>query len=273
VILRGGSEAFGTNKLLTEAVRGALEYAGLPSDCVSMVADTSRETAAELMALNEYIDVLIPRGGKGLINYVVHNSTIPVIQTGDGICHVYVDGICDPEMAQKIAVSAKISRPSVCNAAETLLVDEAIAEQFLPGCLTELHGYSVEIRGCAAAKRICPWIKEATKQDFHTEHLDLIYNVKVVAGLDAAIEHINAHGTRHSEAIVTSDAERGRKFQALVDASAVYVNASTRFTDGNVFGLGAEIGISNQKLHARGPMGLKEMTTYKYEIIGDGHIR
>ncbi len=273
VILRGGSDAFRSNAAIMQALRKGVAKAGLPEDCVSLVMDPSRETANELMRLNESIDVLIPRGGKGLIQSVVKNATVPVIQTGDGVCHVYVDGGCNPELAQKVAVSAKISRPSVCNSAETLLVDEKIAESFLPGCVKELAEKGVEVRGCEKVRAICPEVKAATDEDWDTEYNDMIYSVKVVAGVKAAVEHINAYGTRHSEAIMTEDAEAARYFQNMVDAAAVYVNASTRFTDGGEFGFGAEIGISTQKLHARGPMGLNELTTCKYEITGNGQIR
>jgi len=273
VILRGGSDAINSNRALIVAIRAGLADAGLPADCVSLVMDTSRETALEMMTMNGVIDVLIPRGGKGLIESVVRTATVPVIQTGDGICHVYLDSRCDFEMARSIAVSAKISRPAVCNSAETLLVERAIAADFLPKCLDELHERRVEIRGCAETLAMRPYVVAATEESYHTEYNDYIYNVKVVRDIDEAIEHINEHGSHHSEAIVTGDAERGRYFQSRVDAAAVYVNASTRFTDGNIFGLGAEIGISNQKLHARGPMGLKELTTYKYEVTGNGEIR
>lgn len=273
VILRGGSDAFRSNASIMESLRAGVKKAGLPEDCVSLVMDTSRETANELMRMNEYMDVLIPRGGKGLIQSVVKNATVPVIQTGDGVCHVYVDGECDPVLAQTVAVSAKISRPSVCNSAETLLVDEKIAASFLPGCVKELAERGVEVRGCEKTRAICSDVKQATDEDWDTEYNDMIYSVKVVAGVKEAVEHINAHGTRHSEAIMTESADNAKYFQSMVDAAAVYVNASTRFTDGGEFGFGAEIGISTQKLHARGPMGLSELTTYKYEITGRGQIR
>ena len=273
VILRGGSDAFRSNAAIMESLRAGVKEAGLPEDCVSLVMDTSRETANELMRMNEYIDVLIPRGGKGLIQSVVKNATVPVIQTGDGVCHVYVDRDCDPAQAQTIAVSAKISRPSVCNSAETLLVDEAIAEAFLPGCIGELIEKGVEVRGCEKVRAICPQVMAATEEDWDTEYNDMIYSVKVVSGVQEAVEHINAHGTRHSEAIMTENADTAAYFKGMIDAAAVYVNASTRFTDGGEFGFGAEIGISTQKLHARGPMGLNELTTYKYEITGSGQIR
>ncbi len=273
VILRGGSDAFRSNAAIMQALREGVAAVGLPEDCVSLVMNTSRETANELMRMNEYIDVLIPRGGKGLIQSVVKNATVPVIQTGDGICHVYVDGECDMALAQKVAVSAKISRPSVCNSAETMLVDEKIAQTFLPACIAELQEKGVEIRGCEKTRAICPNVNAASDEDWDTEYNDMIYSVKVVSGVEEAVEHINAHGTRHSESIMTESAENARYFQNMVDAAAVYVNASTRFTDGGEFGFGAEIGISTQKLHARGPMGLNELTTCKYEITGNGQIR
>ncbi|MEF9973465.1 MAG: glutamate-5-semialdehyde dehydrogenase [Clostridia bacterium] len=273
VILRGGSDAIHSNIALADVLVQAAREAGLPDGCVSLVEDTARETASRLMTLNGLIDVLIPRGGKKLIHSVVEQATVPVIQTGDGVCHIYVDGACDMEMAVNVAVSAKVTRPSVCNAAETLLVDRAIAERFLPRCLEALRAQGVSVRGCAQVRALCPWVDPATEADWDTEYNDLIYSVKVVDGVEEAIEHINRHGTRHSECIVTRDEPRARAFQRLVDAAAVYWNASTRFTDGGEFGFGAEIGISNQKLHARGPMGLEELTTYKYEIDGSGQVR
>ena len=273
VVLRGGSDAIESNRALCGVLESAAREAGLPAGCVSLVQDTSREAANELMRLNGLIDVLIPRGGKGLIRSVVESATVPVIQTGEGVCHVYVDGDADPAMGVKIAVSAKVSRPSVCNSAETLLVDSILAESFLPECLAELKAQGVEIRGCEKTRAICPWINDATDEDWDTEYNDLIYSVKVVDGVDDAIAHINRHGTRHSEAVITENPEAAQRFFSLVDAACVYWNASTRFTDGGEFGFGAEIGISNQKLHARGPMGLKELTTIKYEITGSGQIR
>ena len=273
VLLRGGSDALQSNVALCTILQEAARAAGLPEGCVSLVTDTSREAASALMKMNGLVDVLIPRGGKGLIRSVVENATVPVIQTGEGVCHVYVDRACDPAMGVKIAVSAKVSRPSVCNSAETLLVDGAIAERFLPGCLEALRDAGVEIRGCERTRALCPWVNMATDADWDAEYNDMIYSVRVVDGVDEAVRHINRHGTRHSEAIVTEDAEAARKFLSLVDAACVYWNASTRFTDGGEFGFGAEIGISNQKLHARGPMGLRELTTIKYEITGSGQIR
>ena len=273
VVLRGGSDAFESNRALTRVLADAASAAGLPQGSVQLVEDTSRETAERLMTLSGYIDVLIPRGGKGLIHSVVEKATVPVIQTGDGVCHVYVDGACELDMAVKLAVSARVSRPSVCNSAETLLVDRAVVDRFLPPCLAALREAGVEVRGCPEVLKVCDWAVPATDADWDTEYNDLIYSIKVVNGLEQAVAHINRHGTRHSEAIVTADAARAAYFQRMVDAAAVYWNASTRFTDGGEFGFGAEIGISNQKLHARGPMGLNELTTYKYEIDGSGQVR
>ncbi len=272
-ILRGGSDAIRSNSALMDALTEAARSSGLPEGCVSLVRDTSREVATELMRLNGYVDVLIPRGGKGLIDSVVKQASVPVIQTGDGICHIYVDDACDPQMAQKIAVSAKVSRPSTCNAAEALLVHKDVAAAFLPACADELRKRGVELRCDARARAIVPWAKLATAEDFLTEFNALIYAVGIVDSLTDAIEFINAHNTKHSETIVTSDPLRARRFQTEVDAAVVYVNASTRFTDGGAFGFGAEIGISNQKLHARGPMGLRELTCCRYEVDGAGQVR
>ena len=257
---------------IVSVMRGALEKCGVDPNAVQLIEDTSRETAIALMRLNKYVDVLIPRGGAGLIKYVVENSTVPVIETGTGNCHVYVDSLCDLDMAANIVFNAKTSRPSVCNAEESLLVHKDIAEIFLPYVKDRLDAKNVEIRGCERTSRIIP-CTPATEEDFYTEFLDYIISVKVVDSLDDAIDHINLHGTKHSECIVTSSYENSREFLARVDAAAVYVNASTRFTDGGEFGLGAEIGISTQKLHARGPMGLNELTTVKFCVYGDGQIR
>lgn len=273
VILRGGSEAINSNKAVVKVITEALKEAGFPEGSVQLIEDTSRETAVEMMKLNKYIDVLIPRGGAGLIQTVVNNSTIPVIETGVGNCHIYVDGESDLEMGEKIVINAKTSRPGVCNAAETLLVDEAVAEKFLPKALKSLSELNVEIRGCEKTRQIFKDAKEATEEDWYKEYLDYIIAVKVVKGIDEAIEHINKYGTKHSEAIVTTNYNKSQRFLQEIDAAAVYVNASTRFTDGFEFGFGAEIGISTQKLHARGPMGLKELTTIKYIIYGEGQIR
>ena len=273
VILRGGSDALRSNIAIVRAMRGALESAGLPADAVCLVEDTSHETAQELMKLNGLVDVLIPRGGKRLIKSVVENSRVPVIQTGDGVCHTYVAADADLDMALEIVINAKVSRPSVCNAMETLLIDSSIAAGFAPRCAQKLQELGVELRGCERTRALCPGCAPASDEDWDTEYNDMILSVRIVDGLDAAIDHINTHGTRHSEAIITRSLSAAKRFQDMVDAACVYVNASTRFTDGGEFGFGAEIGISNQKLHARGPMGLDELTTYKYLIDGDGQIR
>jgi len=276
VILRGGSEAIHSNIALMDIMRGAVESAGLDPNSMCLIHDTSRETAAEMMKLNGYIDVLIPRGGAGLIKTVVQTATVPVIETGTGNCHVYVDSDSDSQMAMDILINAKVSRPSVCNAAETLLVDEPIAKEFIPLAVQKLVKKGVEVRGCKKTQDICSVeanVKPADEEDFYTEYNDYIIAVKVVNGIDEAIAHINKYNTKHSEAIVTNSYAKAQKFLQQVDAAAVYVNASTRFTDGNEFGFGAEIGISNQKIHARGPMGLKELTTIKYIIYGNGQIR
>ena len=273
VILRGGKEAFKTNHAVVNAIRSALAAEGLPEDCVQMVHDTSRETANEMMRLNGYLDVLIPRGGAGLINSVVQNSTVPVIQTGVGNCHVYVDESADFEKAAKIVINAKTQRPGVCNACESLLVHEKIAEDFLPAVGKALQEKKVEIRGDEATQKLVDGSVAATEEDWGTEYADYILSTRVVKDIDEAIEHIRKYSTGHSEAIVTENYTNAQCFLNEVDAAAVYVNASTRFTDGGQFGFGAEIGISTQKLHARGPMGLKELTTTKYIIYGDGQIR
>ena len=273
VILRGGSEAINSNIAVVKALREGIEEAGLPVDCVQLVEDTSREVASEMMRLNDYIDVLIPRGGAGLIQAVVKNATVPVIETGTGNCHVYVDSEADLEMAKNIVVNAKTSRPAVCNAEEKLLVNESIAEEFLPIIVKALREKNVEIRGDEKAMKIISDIKGATEEDWGKEYSDYIISIKVVGSLDEAIKHINKYGTGHSEAIVTKNYENSRTFLQKVDAAAVYVNASTRFTDGEEFGFGAEIGISTQKLHTRGPMGLNELTTNKYIIYGNGQVR
>ncbi|SBW10366.1 gamma-glutamylphosphate reductase [uncultured Eubacteriales bacterium] len=274
VILRGGKEAFHSNSALTALMRAALEEAGLSADCVSLVQDTSRESAAELMNLTGYLDVLIPRGGAGLIQSVVKNARVPVIQTGVGVCHIYVHEGADLQMAADILYNAKTSRPSVCNAAECVLVDRAAAQNFLPMAWERLRGKDVQWRACAEAldilgSRAIP----ATEEDWDTEFGDYTLCAKVVSGYEEAVDFIAAHGTGHSEAIVTRDYFAAQLFLDDVDAAAVYVNASTRFTDGFEFGLGAEIGISTQKMHARGPMGLKELTSSKYVIYGTGQIR
>lgn len=274
VILRGGKEAINSNKAIAEIMRDAINGAGLPRDCVSLVEDTTRQSATELMQLSDYLDVLIPRGGAGLIKSVVENAKVPVIETGVGNCHVYVDKSADVDMAKSIIFNAKTSRPSVCNAIETVLVHKDIAEKALPEIKAELDKMNVEIRGCERTRAILgDSVVPATENDYAIEFLDYILAVKVVDSLDDALAHIAKYSTGHSESIITSDYESANKFTACVDSAAVYVNASTRFTDGGEFGLGAEIGISTQKLHARGPMGLNELTSSKFIIRGNGQIR
>lgn len=274
VILRGGKEAINSNKAIAEIMRDAIEGAGLPRDCVSLVEDITRQSATELMQLSDYLDVLIPRGGAGLIKSVVENAKVPVIETGVGNCHVYIDKSADVDMAKSIIFNAKTSRPSVCNAIETVLVHKDIAEKALPKIKAELDKMNVEIRGCETTRAILgESVVSATENDYAIEFLDYILAVKVVESLDDALAHISKYSTGHSESIITSDYESANKFTACVDSAAVYVNASTRFTDGGEFGLGAEIGISTQKLHARGPMGLNELTSSKYIIRGNGQIR
>ena len=272
-ILRGGSEAINSNKALMRVMQDAAYGAGLPEGSLNIIEDTSRETAAELMKMNGYVDMLIPRGGKGLIKSVVDNATVPVVETAAGNCHVYVDGSADLDMAEKIVMNAKVQRPSVCNAAETLLVDKKIADKFIPIIFDALKEKNVEIRADKNAKNIYADVLDADDEDYYTEYNDYIIAVKVVDGVDEAIAHINKYNTKHSEAIVTNDYAAARKFLNEVDAAAVYVNASTRFTDGFEFGFGAEIGISTQKMHARGPMGLEALTSIKYIIYGSGQIR
>ncbi len=273
VILRGGKEAYHSNQSLTGLIQKVLGQCGLPEKSVQMVQDTSRESAVALMKLNKYLDLLIPRGGAGLIKTVVEQSSVPVIETGVGNCHVYVDQFADFSKAVPIVVNSKTQRPGVCNAAESLLIHEKIADVFLPEVYRELKKHKVEIRGDAKVRKILPEAKEAIEDDWYTEYLDLILAVKVVDSLDEAINHINVYNSGHSECIVTEHYTHAQTFIDRVDAAAVYVNASTRFTDGFEFGFGAEIGISTQKLHARGPMGLTELTTTKYIIYGNGQIR
>ncbi|MDI6829708.1 MAG: glutamate-5-semialdehyde dehydrogenase [Actinomycetota bacterium] len=273
VILRGSSSAIRSNLLLTEVIAGAGEAAGLPAGSIQLIPLTDRESARELMRLRTYVDVLIPRGGAGLIRTVVEESTVPVIETGVGNCHTYVDASADLEMAKRIVINAKTQRPGVCNAMETMLVHEAVAEEFLPRAAAALRERGVTLRGCERTRAILSGIEAASEQDWYEEYLDLILAVKVVSSLHEAIEHINTYGSRHSEAIVTRDLEAARRFTAEVDSADVYVNASTRFTDGGQFGLGAEIGISTQKLHARGPMSLRELTSSKFVIYGEGQVR
>lgn len=273
VILRGGSEALGSNMAMVDIIREALKAAGIPEDAVQLIATTDRQAVNVMLKMNRYFDVIIPRGGAGLIRTVVENSTIPVIETGTGVCHTFVDASADLAMAEQIAFNAKVSRPAVCNSMETLLVHLDIATQFLPDMLKKYHEAKVELRGCPETMKFHPAVRPAMPEDWSTEYSDLILSVKVVADLDEALEHIAAYSTRHSEAIVTTNYNNARRFQQEVDAAAVYVNASTRFTDGFEFGLGAEIGISTQKLHARGPMGLNELTSSKFIVSGNGQIR
>lgn len=272
IILRGGKEAYLTNRVLTETMRKALEEQGVTPDAVQLVEDTSRNSAKELMTMNEYIDVLIPRGGAGLIKSVVENATVGVIETGVGNCHIYVDEYADAEKAKNIIINAKTSRPSVCNAAESLLINEKIAEKFIPEIYSALTGKGVTVYGCEKTAEIVP-CKRAEEDDFYREYLGLEISVKVVKDTEEAVGHINKYGTHHSDAIITENDKNADIFLRGVDSAAVYRNASTRFTDGFEFGFGAEIGISTQKLHARGPMGLDALTTYKYVILGDGQTR
>ncbi|MCS6950340.1 MAG: glutamate-5-semialdehyde dehydrogenase [Armatimonadota bacterium] len=273
VILRGGSEAFRSNQAITASLVRAVESAGLPAACVQMVQTTDREAATQLMRLNGLVDCIVPRGGAGLIQTVMQTATVPVIETGVGNCHTYVHEDADLQMASEVAFNAKVQRPSVCNAMETLLVHSAVAGEFLPAFAERLRAAGVEIRGCERTRQLVPWAVPATEDDWYTEYLALILAVKVVDSLDEAIAHINHYGSRHSEAIITRSLDAARRFTREVDAACVYVNASTRFTDGFEFGFGAEVGISTQKLHARGPMGLRELTTTKYVVYGNGQVR
>lgn len=271
VVLKGGSEAIHSNTAIADSMIKAGEAAGLPKGGIGLVQDTSREAATKLMKMNEYIDILIPRGGAGLIRSVVENATVPVIETGTGNCHVYVDTSADLDMAIAITVNAKVSRPSVCNAAESLLVHRDIAKEFLPMIFAALQKHEVEIRGDEAFQK--HGATPATEEDYYTEYQDYIISAKVVDSFDEAVNHINKYSTSHSEVIVTNNYQHAQRFKNEVDSAAVYVNASTRYTDGFEFGFGAEIGISTQRLHARGPMGLTELTTMKYVIDGDGQVR
>ena len=274
VILRGGKEAINSNMAVAKVMREAVEAAGLPKDSIQLVEDTTRQSSIELMGLTDYLDVLIPRGGAGLIKATVENAKVPVIETGTGNCHVYVDEFADVQMATDIIFNAKTSRPSVCNAIESVLVHKNIAQKALPRIKAELDKMNVEIRGCATTKAILgDCVVDATEEDYATEFLDYILSVKVVDSIDEAVAHIAKFSTGHSECIVTENFTNANKFTKEVDAAAVYVNASTRFTDGGEFGLGAEIGISTQKLHARGPMGINELTSMKFVVKGSGQIR
>jgi len=273
VILRGGKEAIHSNKAIVQVIQQALKKAGIVESAIQLVEDTSRESAVAMMKMSEYLDVLIPRGGAGLIKTVVENSQVPVLETGVGNCHVYIDQWADHEKAIPIIVNAKTQRPGVCNAMETLLVHQGVADELLPQIGKALQPFKVEIRGDDTAIRLIENALPATEEDWGTEYLDMILAVRVVGSLKEAIDHIDRYGTKHSEAIVTENYTNARQFLQQVDAAAVYVNASTRFTDGFEFGFGAEIGISTQKLHARGPMGLKELTSTKYMVYGNGQIR
>jgi len=273
VILRGGSDAINSNVTIGEVLREALTGTGVPADAIQVVSSPDRAVAEEFMRMREYVDVLIPRGGADLIKTVIEKSRIPVIETGTGNCHVYVAEDADLERAIPIIVNAKCQRPGTCNAAEKLLVDKSIAKDFLPKAIAALRAKGVEVRGDEETKKIAPDVKAATEEDWYTEYLDLIMGVKVVKSLDEAIAHINKYGTKHSDSILTASFDKALKFIKQVDSAAVYWNASTRFTDGNQFGLGAEIGISTQKLHARGPMSVQHLTTTKYFVLGRGHIR
>lgn len=273
VILRGGSDAINSNLAIAKVLRNALAKAGLPEDAIQVIKSTDRSVAEELMKMRDYVDVLIPRGGAGLIKTVVETATVPVIETGIGNCHIYVEEDADLKRAVDIIINAKCQRPGTCNAAEKLLVHKNVAEKFLPKIIAVLRENGVEVRGCEKTVKIVPDVKPATEDDWFTEYLDLIIGVKIVESLDEAIEHINKYGTKHSESILTADFNKTLKFIREIDAAAVYWNASTRFTDGNQFGLGAEIGISTQKLHARGPIGVEQMTTTKFFVLGRGHIR
>ena len=272
-LLRGGSEAIRTNKKLTDILIEAATSAGLPEHSIEFVAITDRDAVVAMCRLRKLVDVIIPRGGAGLITRVVEHATVPVIETGTGVCHIYVDKAANFEIALPVVLTAKISRPSVCNAMETLLVHKDIAEEFLPKISKLMIENKVELRGDELSRKICPDMKAAVEEEWATGYNDLILSVKVVNDIDEAIAHINKYNTEHSEAIITEDKDAAKKFQTLVDAAAVYVNTSTRFTDGFEFGFGAEIGISTQKLHARGPMGLEALTTMKYLIDGNGQTR
>jgi len=273
VILKGGSDAINSNKMIVEVITDALESVGADTNAIQLITDTSHEAVKELMHLNKYIDVIIPRGGAALIKTVVENSTIPVIETGTGNCHVYVDESADFDMALDIIYNAKTQRIGVCNACESLVINKAIAAEFIPKVIDRLSEKGVEVRGDELSQTLDSRVVPATQEDWGMEYLDYIISVKIVNNIDEAIAHINKYNTKHSESIITKDYDNSQKFLEEIDAAAVYVNASTRFTDGFEFGFGAEIGISTQKLHARGPMGLKELTTNKYIIYGNGQVR
>jgi glutamate-5-semialdehyde dehydrogenase len=272
-ILRGGKESIHSNIAIYRQISSALEKVGLDKNAIQVIETTDREAVGHLLKADEYADLVIPRGGEGLIRNVVENSTIPVIKHYKGVCHVYVDEFADPDMARGVCLNSKLQRPGTCNAMETMLVHEKISGTFLPDIYKEMSDAGVELRGCEKSRKIVPEIKQADEEDWSTEYLEKILSVKVVSSIDDAIEHISVYGSSHSDAIITEDESNAKKFIDEVDSAAVYVNASTRFTDGFEFGMGAEIGISTDKLHARGPMGLKELTSYKYIIRGTGQIR
>lgn len=272
-VLRGGSEAIHTNIALSKSFATGLRAAGLPAEAVTLLPFTDREAVPALGSLRGIVDIIVPRGGPGLIEAVVNSAKVPVIKHDAGICHVYVHAQADLAMAEQIVLNAKCQRPSACNALETLLVDAAVAEKFLPKMAAALAAKQTEVRACAQSRRLMPGAKAATEQDFRTEHLGLILNVKVVTGLAEAVAHIEDHGSHHSDAIITADESAARSFLAQIDSACVYWNASTRFTDGGEFGFGAEVGISTDRLHARGPMGIRELTTWKFEIVGQGQVR
>ena len=273
VILRGGSDAINSNLAIGKVLSEAAVDSGIPEGAIQVVPITERSAAIELMKMRDYVDVLIPRGGAGLIRAVIENAKVPVIETGTGNCHVYVEEDADLEMAIKVVINAKCQRPGTCNAAEKLLVHRKIASKFIPMIVEALRKHGVEVRGCEETRKIVPNVIPATEEDWYTEYLDLIIAIKVVDGLEEAINHINKYGTKHSDAILTSDFNKALRFIRDVDSAAVYWNASTRFTDGNQYGLGAEIGISTQKMHARGPMSVQHLTTVKYFVLGRGHVR
>ena len=272
-VLRGGSEAIHTNIALSKSFATGLRTAGLPAEAVTLLPFTDREAVPALGSLRGIVDIIVPRGGPGLIEAVVNSAKVPVIKHDAGICHVYVHAQADLAMAEQIVLNAKCQRPSACNALETLLVDAAIAEKFLPKMAAALAAKQTEVRACAQSQSLMPGAKAATEQDYRTEHLGLILNVKIVAGLAAAVAHVEDYGSHHSDAIITADESAARSFLAQVDSACVYWNASTRFTDGGEFGFGAEVGISTDRLHARGPMGIRELTTWKFEIVGQGQVR
>jgi glutamate-5-semialdehyde dehydrogenase len=273
VILKGGKEAIHSNKAIYRVLKSALVKSKVPVEALQLVESTDRSAVTELLKMDKFVDLIVPRGGEGLIRFVAENSTIPVVKHYKGVCHVYVGAKADLRMAEEICFNAKVQRPGTCNAMEKMLVDEKVAKRFLPAMCARFRGAGVELRGDEASRRIVSDIKKASAEEWYEEYLDLILTVKIVKGVDAAIDHINTYGSRHSDAIVTADPKASIAFLKGVDAACVYVNASTRFTDGYEFGLGAEVGISTDKLHVRGPMGLEGLTSYKYEVLGRGHVR